>query len=82
MNANVKLILKMLFLVLILLMLVLMGMHNLGTVDFRLPPLLEKTIRQPAALMYYAFFAVGLLTGTILTAGGKKGGSKAAKPAK
>jgi hypothetical protein len=28
----------------------------------------------PAAIMYFAFFAVGVLSGTLLTAG-KKGGS-------
>ena len=44
-----------------------------GDVSFALPPLLGKSINQPAALMYFAFFAVGVLTGTILTAGGKRG---------
>ncbi|MBX3745061.1 MAG: hypothetical protein KF833_07100 [Verrucomicrobiae bacterium] len=73
---NAKIILKSLFLVLVLLLLVLMGMHNRGTVDFVLPPLIEKAIKQPAALMYFAFFAIGFLTGTIVWAGGgTKGGS-------
>lgn len=78
---NAKLLLKTLFLILVLLLLVLMGMHNRSTVDFTLPPLVARTIKQPAALMYFAFFAVGVVTGTILTAGtGKKGGgSKAVK---
>lgn len=77
---NVKLLLKTLFFIIILLLLVLMGMHNRGTVDFTLPPLLKEQIKQPAALMYYAFFAVGVLTGTIMTAGlGKKGGSGGGK---
>lgn len=72
---NAKLLLKTIFFILVLLLLVLMGMHNRGTVDFTLPPLIKKDIRQPAALMYFAFFAVGVLTGTIMTAGtGKKGG--------
>ena len=73
---NAKIFLKSLFLVLILLLLVLMGMHNRGMVDFALPPLIVKTIKQPAALMYFAFFAIGFLTGTIVWAGGgKKSGS-------
>ena len=78
---NPKLLLKTLFFILILLLLVLMGMHNRGTVDFTLPPILKDTIKQPAALMYFAFFAVGVLTGTVMTAGvGRKGGgSKAVK---
>ena len=77
---NTKLLLKTLFLILILLLLMLMGMHNHSTVDFTLPPLLKQVIHQPAALMYFAFFAVGVITGTILTAGtGKKGGGKTAR---
>lgn len=77
---NMKLLLKTLFSILILLLLVLMGMHNRGVVDFTLPPLLKGTIKQPAALMYFAFFAIGVLTGTVMTAGtGKKGGGKTAK---
>ena len=72
---NTKLLLKTVFFIVVLLLLVLMGMHNRGTVDFTLPPVLKQQIKQPAALMYYAFFAVGVLTGTIMTAGiGRKGG--------
>jgi uncharacterized integral membrane protein len=77
---NTKLLVKTVFFIVILLLLVLMGMHNRGTVDFTLPPVLREHIKQPAALMYYAFFAVGVLTGTIMTAGtGKKGSGKSAK---
>jgi len=78
---NAKLLMKTLFLILILLLLVLMGMHNRGSVDFTLPPILGKVIKQPAALMYYGFFAVGVITGTILTAGTAKrsGATKSAK---
>ncbi len=73
---NVKILLKSLFVVLVLLLLVLMGMNNRGLVDFVLPPLVPKVLRQPAALMYFAFFAIGFLTGTIVWAGGgKKGGT-------
>ena len=80
---NAKLFFKTLFLIAILLLLVLMGMNNKSTVSFSLPPILPKTISQPAAIMYFAFFAVGVLTGTILTAGsGKKGASNFGKPGK
>lgn len=71
---NAKLILKTVFLIVLLSFLVLMGMNNLGTADFSLPPVLPNKITLPSALMYFAFFAVGVLTGTILTAGGGKGG--------
>ena len=73
---NAKLLLKSVVLLLVLLLLVIMGMNNRGTVDFSLPPLFTK-LRQPAAIMYFAFFAVGLLTGTLLTAGGGKKGAGA-----
>jgi uncharacterized integral membrane protein len=80
---NAKLLLKTLFVILVLLLLVLMGMHNRGTVDFILPPLIRRSIQQPAALMYFAFFAVGLITGTVMTAGtGRKGGAKTGKTEK
>lgn len=71
---NAKLLLKTIFLIVVLLFLVLMGMNNRSTVDFSLPPVLPKKITLPAAQMYFAFFAVGVITGTILTAGGGKGG--------
>jgi len=71
---NTKLVLKMIFLVIVLGFLVLMGLNNPGNVNFYLPPVLPKKIVLPAAIMYFAFFAIGLITGAILVAGGKKGG--------
>ncbi len=81
---NAKLLLKTVFLMVVLLLLVIMGMHNRANVPFRLPPVVNQTVSQPAAIMYFAFFAVGVISGTVLTAGGgKKGGSGASsKPAK
>ncbi len=80
---NVKLLAKTVFLIIVLLFLVLMGMHNRGVVTFALPPVLPREIKSAAAIMYIAFFAFGLLTGTILTAGGggKKSGSSS-KPSR
>ncbi len=78
---NAKLLFKTLFLIVILLLLVMMGLNNQQTVSFALRPLLQKPLSQPAAIMYFACFAVGLLTGTVLTAGGgQKGGTS--KPGK
>lgn len=71
---NAKLLFKTLFLIVILLLLVLMGMSNRKEVSFSLPPIISKSVNQPAAIMYFAFFAIGVLTGTVLNAGGKKGG--------
>ena len=75
---NAKLILKTVFLIIVALLLVLMGMNNKGDVALALPPLLRHSVSQPAAIMYVGFFGLGFLSGTILTAGGSKGGGKSA----
>lgn len=78
---NTKLIAKTLFLIVLLLLLVLIGLENQQTVEFKLPPILPKAVRFQAAIMYFSFFAVGVLAGTILTGGrgrGSGGGGKAA----
>ncbi|MDB6018899.1 MAG: hypothetical protein JWR19_3388 [Pedosphaera sp.] len=72
---NAKLIFKTVFLIVVALLLVLMGMNNKAQISLALPPLLTKAFFQPAAIMYVGFFGVGFLSGTILTAGGGKGGS-------
>jgi uncharacterized membrane protein YciS (DUF1049 family) len=75
--------LKLLLVTGIFLVLVLVGMNNRATVNFNLSPLLAEVIRQPAALMYFGFFAVGLMTGAILCIGipsGKPPGKPGGKP--
>jgi uncharacterized integral membrane protein len=74
---NFKLIFKTLLVIALLALLVVMGMNNRENVKLKMPHV--KTQEQPAALMYYAFFGVGFLAGTVLMAGGKKGGSKTSK---
>jgi uncharacterized integral membrane protein len=82
---NMMLLLKTGFVMAIFLILVLMGVHNRGMVDFNLPPFVSSVVQQPAALMYFGFFAMGVLTGTVLTFGVKRNGSpgpsKPQKPA-
>jgi uncharacterized integral membrane protein len=79
---NAKLIFKTIFALVILLLLVLMGMNNLSAIKFSLPPLVQS-VSLPSALMYFGFFAVGVLTATVLTAGGgKSSGGSSSKPAK
>jgi hypothetical protein len=51
-------------------------MNNRQQVELSLPPILPKVQKMPAAFMYFAFFGVGVLSGTVLTAGGKRGGGK------
>ena len=73
---NAKLLLKTVFMIAILLLLVIMGMNNRQSVGLSMPPLMSKTQHLPAAIMYFGFFAVGVLTGTVLTAGRKRGSGK------
>ena len=73
---NPKLLLKTIFVIAILSLLVIMGMNNRQDVELSMPPLLKNTLKAPAALMYFGFFAVGVITGTIMIAGGKRGGTK------
>jgi uncharacterized integral membrane protein len=79
---NIKLLLRTIFLVLILLLLVIMGMNNRQTVSLSLPPILPRMLKLSAAIMYFAFFAVGVLSGTLLTVGKKGGGSSRSKAQK
>jgi uncharacterized integral membrane protein len=76
---NPKLLLKTIFVIAILSLLVIMGMNNRQDVDLSMPPLLNKKQSAPAALMYFGFFAVGVITGTIMIAGGGKRGSSKSK---
>lgn len=78
---NPRILFKAIFLLLVLLLLVLMGMYNDDTVTFRLPPLLQK-FTQKSAIMYFAFFAVGFLTATVVMVGGGGRKSSGAKPAR
>jgi len=71
---NAKLLVKTTFVIAILLLLVIMGMHNQQTVELKMPPIIPKTQKLPAAIMYFGFFAIGVLSGTVLTAGRKAGG--------
>lgn len=79
---NAKLLLKTIFLMIVLLLLVIMGMNNREQVPFVLPPLISRKVTEPAAIMYFAFFAVGVITGTVLTAGRKGSGSSSSRSAK
>ena len=81
---NARLICRTLFLIVVLLLLVLMGMNNRSTVSLVLPPLISRTVSAPAAIMYFTFFAVGVLTGTTISAGrsGKSGGGSGGKGGK
>jgi uncharacterized membrane protein YciS (DUF1049 family) len=65
-------LIKLVFVTGIFLLLVLIGLNNNVQVDFKLPLILKSEVKQPAALMYFGFFAVGLLTGAVLSIGSRK----------
>jgi uncharacterized membrane protein YciS (DUF1049 family) len=71
---NIKLILKTLFIIAVLALLVILGRSNTSPVSLNMPPLKEP-FKLEAGYMYYGFFAVGFLCGTIMMSGGKKGGA-------
>jgi len=73
---NPKLLLKTIFLVAVAALLVIMGMNNRQDVELSLPPILKKSEKLPAAIMYLGFVAVGFISGTVATAGGGKRGGK------
>lgn len=74
---NFKLIFKTLLIIALLALLVVMGRYNPQTAKLYMPHF--KTQEQPAAFMYFAFFGVGFLAGTVLMAGGSKGGGSKSK---
>jgi len=80
---NFKLIFKTLVILAVLALLVIMGLNNHQSATLSMPPILPRQ-SQPAALMYFAFFALGFLAGSVVMAGGggKKGASSSSKPAK
>lgn len=67
-----KAVVKTIALLLILFVMLYVGMNNTQAVDFHFP-IAGTTAKEPihasAALIYFGIFAVGLLAGTILTAG-------------
>jgi uncharacterized membrane protein YciS (DUF1049 family) len=81
---NFKLIFKTLVILAVLALLVIMGINNRTPVSLSMPYILPRPQSQPAALMYFAFFALGFLAGAVLMAGGasKKSASSGSKPPK
>ncbi len=74
-----KAVLKTIALLVILFVMLYVGMNNTHEIDFHFP-IAGTTAKTPihtfAALIYFGVFAVGLLAGTILTAGGDGGRKK------
>ena len=47
------------------------GMYNTEDISFSFPIAFATAIHKPAALIFFAIFAVGVLAGTMLHSGGK-----------
>lgn len=73
---NAKLVFRILVFLVLCFLVLYLGMANTHFIDFRFPLVLDQTIRQPAAYLFFAFFAIGVIAGVALFGGGG-GGSKA-----
>ena len=69
---NAKTLFRGTIFLLLLFVVLYVGMENTHRVDFYFPLLLEKKISQPAALLFFGMFAVGVLAGMTLNSGGEK----------
>jgi uncharacterized membrane protein YciS (DUF1049 family) len=71
-----KTLLRTLVFLAILFVVLYIGMNNQQGTEFSFPLALSHSIHEPAALIYFALFAIGVLAGTMLHGGGGGGGSK------
>ena len=76
---NFKAIIRSLIFLIILFAMLYVGMNNTGMIDFSFPGVLAKSIREPAALIFFGVFAVGVLGGTLLHTGGGGGRRSSSK---
>ena len=67
---------------LILFVVLYVGMNNTGSILFSFPLAFPKDIHAPAAFIYFAVFAVGVVAGTMLSFGGGRSKKSADKGAK
>lgn len=79
---SLKLIFRTSLFLLILFIMLYVGMTNVDDIPFRCPHLSTKPIVQPAAIIYFIIFAVGVFAGTLFNVGGCKSESKGGKPGK
>ena len=74
-----KMLFRAIVFLLILFVVLYVGMNNTGSILFSFPLALQKDIHAPAALIYFAIFAIGVVDGTMLSFGGGGGGKKSAE---
>ncbi len=64
---NVKTLFKTVFSTAVVVLLLLMGWHNRTPIEFNLLPVSTQSFHGPIALMCFAFFGVGVLTGLVIS---------------
>lgn len=69
-----KLLVRTILFLAILFLMLYVGMTNTENIKFNFPLAFDKPLIQPAALVYFAVFAVGVVGGTLFNIGGGKGG--------
>jgi uncharacterized integral membrane protein len=74
---NAKTLFRSIVILLLLFVVLYVGMENTHRIDFNFPVLLEKKISQPAALLFFAMFAVGVIVGMVLNSNTGTGGGEA-----
>jgi hypothetical protein len=77
---SIKLLIRTLVVLVLLFVILYVGMTNTKEIDFYFPLIAAKpnapVLHQPAALIYFGIFAIGVLAGTMLNAGGGKRSSR------
>jgi hypothetical protein len=75
-----KIFLRILVFLAMLFVLLYVGMNNTQPVQFWFPMAFAKGVSEPAALIYFGLFAIGVVAGAMLNfGGGKKSSSKSEK---
>jgi uncharacterized membrane protein YciS (DUF1049 family) len=73
-----KVLFKAIVFLVILFVMLYIGVNNRQSADFYFPVLLDKKLTTDAAMIYFGMFAVGVIAGTLLTAGGGAAKSRSA----
>jgi hypothetical protein len=71
---NLKLLFRSFVFLVMLFVVLYAGLNNTNNIDFSFPIVFSRSVHQPAAYIFFGMFAIGVLGGTMLTAGGGRRG--------
>ena len=75
-----KIFLRLVVFLAMLFVLLYVGMNNTKPIDFSFPMAFAKGVSEPAALIYFGIFSIGVIAGAMLNfGGGKKSSPKSEK---